>query len=361
MDPEMVLARLCESLGLTLVRPTLLSEGRARVMRYLVASESGPQTVIVKTADPESMTFRRELAAYRVLPVCSTSSAAVPRLMGALPEHGVLVLEDITPGTRLLDLLLGDDRIAACAGLGKTSHALGALHASGRSARDRFTVQLGADQPDLHEQATSFERAFPALHAFIAALGIRATPAFAGALEKLSRHIAAGGQDTTLTLGDIAPTNVLFRSGEAVFIDFEYCGIRHPFYDSMFWRCMCAFPPDVCDAMERDYRRGLTENGWTFDDDRFDRAMVDTAAHRLFWMLGWSSTAELLEDDRRAPPTRALVLHYFTEFLRLAEGRPHDPALVAMAEACLASLFARWEDRPVDASFPAFAGSAAAL
>ena len=87
--------------------------------------------------------------------------------------------------------------------------------------------------------------------------------------------------------------------------------------------------------------------------------MVDAASHRLFWTLGWTSTANLLKKDRPAPPTRALVLHYITEFLRLANGRPHDPALIAMAEECLQRLLARWDQRPADAAFPVFADSSA--
>jgi hypothetical protein len=123
----------------------------------------------------------------------------------------------------------------------------------------------------------------------------------------------------------------------------------------MFWHCICPFPPDVCDAMDSAYRRGLADGGWPFDDDRFDRGMVDAAAHRLFWTLGWSSTANLLVADRPAPPTRALLLHYLAEFLRLARGRPHDPALVAMAGECLQRLLARWDQRPEEAALPVFA------
>jgi len=98
--------------------------------------------------------------------------------------------------------------------------------------------------------------------------------------------------------------------------------------------------------------------GWTFDNDRFDRGMVDAAAHRLFWTLGWTSTANLLDKDRPAPPTRALLLHYIAEFLRLASARPHDPALVSTAEHCLQRLLVRWSERPGQAAFPVFSGSA---
>ena len=159
------------------------------------------------------------------------------------------------------------------------------------------------------------------------------------------------------TVGDIAPANVFLSSDEVVFIDFEYAGVRQPFYDAMFWQCICPFPPDVCDAMASRYRAGLTEAGWTFDNDRFDRGMVDAAAHRLFWTLGWSSTANLLDKDRPAPPTRALLLHYIAEFVRLTRGRPHDAGLVATAEHCLERLLVQWNERPAQAAFPVFSGS----
>jgi hypothetical protein len=358
MDPETVVARLRESMGLILVNPSRLKDGRSKVIRYQVASGSDQPSVVVKIGDPGSVTFRRELAAYRVLPNLR-GPFRTPRLWGAEPEHGVLVLEDVAQTTPLLDLLVGDDGVAARASLGRMSYALGALHSAGRSFRDRLTLQLGAREPAFHEQAADFERAIPGIHGFVAALDIPVPEAFDQALERLSRRIADGGRDTTVTIGDIAPTNVLVTSNEVVFLDFEYSGVRHPFYDAMFWRCICPFPADVCDAMERNYRRGLTDAGWPFDNDEFDRAMLDAASHRLFWTLGWASTANLLENDRRLPPTRALLIHYIAEFLRLAGGRPHDPALVAMSEACLRGLLSRWDQRPSDAAFPVFARSSA--
>jgi hypothetical protein len=306
MDSETVLARLRESHGLTLVDPVTLSEGRARVLRYRVTSEADHRSVIVKIADPEAITFRRELAAYRILADYGSGRSRIPRLVAALPENGVLVLEDITQATPLLRLLLGGDRTAAQVSLARTSHALGEMHAKVRSVRDRWPLQLGVAPAAFQEQAATFERAFPAIHQFIAALGIRPTDAVADGLEHLSRRIAEGAADTTITVGDIAPANVFLSSDEVVFIDFEYAGVRQPFYDAMFWHCICPFPPDVCDAMARCYRIGLTEAA---------------------------------------------------EFVRLARGKPHDPALVTMAEQCLQRLLVRWHERPIEASFPVFSGS----
>lgn len=361
MDSETILARLRESHGLTLVDPVTLSQGRARVLRCRVTSGADNGTVIVKIADPHSITFRRELAAYRVLPDCWRSRSRIPRLVAALPEDGLLVLEDVERATPLLRLLLGGDRAAAQVSLDRMSDALGELHAKLRSVQDRWSLELGADPPAFQEQAATFERTFPAIHQFIAALGVPPSDAFDDGLKQLSRRIAEGAPDTTLTVGDLAPTNVFLSSDEVVFIDFEYAGVRQPFYDAMFWHCICAFPPDVCDAMSSSYRAGLAEAGWPFDDDRFDRGMVDAAAHRLFWTLGWTSTANLLDKDRPAPPTRALLLHYIAEFVRLASTRPHDPALVATAEDCLQRLLVRWDERPAQAAFPVFSGSSGVI
>jgi len=67
MDSETVLARLREAHRLTLADPITLSKGRARALRCRVTSEADHRSVIIKIADPETITFRRELAAYRVL------------------------------------------------------------------------------------------------------------------------------------------------------------------------------------------------------------------------------------------------------------------------------------------------------
>src|SRR4029077_12254095 len=124
-----------------------------------------------------------ELTAYRVLPDWWSGQSRIPRLVAALPEFGVLVLEDITRATPLLRLLLGSDRAGAQVSLGRTSHALGELHAKGRSVRDRWPLQLGAAPPAFQEQAATFERAFPAIHQLIAALGIHPSDAFNDGLE----------------------------------------------------------------------------------------------------------------------------------------------------------------------------------
>jgi hypothetical protein len=356
-DPRLVVAPLPDLPGLVLVNPTVLSHGRrAAVSRYQIESGAAANTAIVKMTDPDSSEYRRELAAYLALSGCPCGTGRVPRLLGASPQRGVLVLEDVSQATSLLDVLLGVDEGAARAALDRIAFGLGTLQSAARRRLRDYRIRLGDDPPAFMRQAAALDRARPAMAELLAALGIPFGDVLTNSLLRLSARIAEPRACTTITVGDMAPTNVLITPDEVLFIDFEFAGERHPFYDAMFWRGLCAFPPAVCDGMERTYRRGLAEAGWLFDDDAFDSGMMDAAADHLFTTLGWASTASLIHADRSSPPTRSLVLHYLTRFLRLAETRSCDPAFVEAAGQCLGVLLSRWGDCRAEAVFPAFAG-----
>jgi hypothetical protein len=356
-DPRLVVAPLPDLRGLVLVNPTVLSHGRrAAVWRYQVESGAAANTAIVKMTDPDSSEYRDELAAYLALSGCPTGAGRVPRLLGASPQRGILVLEDLSQATCLLDVLLGEDEGAAGAALDRISFGLGAVQAAARRRLRDYRIRLGDVPPAFMRQAAALDRAHPAIAGLLSALGIPFGDTLTNSLLHLSARIAEPRACTTITVGDMAPTNILITRDEVLFIDLEFAGERHPFYDAMFWRGLCSFPPAVCDGMERMYRLGLAEAGWSFDDDAFDCGMIDAAADRLFTTLGWASTASLIHADRSSPPTRPLVLRYLTEFLRLVATRSCDPAFVEAASRCLGVLLSRWGDCRAEAAFPAFAG-----
>jgi hypothetical protein len=273
----------------------------------------------------------------------------------ALPDAGVLVLEDVADGRALQAFLLDGERADAIAALERMAHALGLLHASTAEAGAALTSSGPSAAPAFRAQADSFRAGLPAVRAFVEGLGLTPAAPLGRALEGLADRIAGGGPDCTVTHGDLAPGNVLLEGDQVVFIDLEFCGVRHPFSDATIWRGVCAFPGEVSDLVERRYRRGLAQGGWQFSDERFDRDMVQAASHRLFWMLGWPTTAQLLDGDRPLAPTRALVLHALAEYLRFARARPHEPVLTQTAQACLEALAKRWPETSADAAgFPAF-------
>ena len=159
----------------------------------------------------------------------------------------------------------------------------------------------------------------------------------------------------------MAPSNVLLAGPRVVFIDLEYCGRRHAFYDAMFWRCICPFPATVADAMETAYRAGLAEGGRAVaDNSRFEQEMTALAAHRLFWSLTWGAES-LFDADRPMAGSvggRELYCAWISGFVRLASRADFGPALASSARALGEALAARWEIAAAAPVFPAFGGHA---
>jgi uncharacterized protein (DUF952 family) len=151
----------------------------------------------------------------------------------------------------------------------------------------------------------------------------------------------------------MAPSTLLIDPARITFIDFEHSGVRHPFYDAMFWRCIVPFEPRIGDAMEARYRLGLGQQGLQLDDATFGHDMTRLACHRLFWMLSWDMQA-LLKADRPVipggPGLRSVLQHHLSELLRLAHRASHDAVLELTAERCLEAMLQRWDARPADAT-----------
>lgn len=75
----------------------------------------------------QGRSFGMELAVLEYLNAMPVPVA--PRLLGADPDAGILLIEDLGPGTSLADSLLAGDRARAEADLVGYARALGALHA----------------------------------------------------------------------------------------------------------------------------------------------------------------------------------------------------------------------------------------
>jgi thiamine kinase-like enzyme len=284
VDLKALEAQLLAATGLVLETPEILRVGRAVTVRYRVAEGGEPGSVIVKRAEPASETFRREAAALRVLLGCSTDHARVPRLLHDLSTDGVLVIEDLSPA-KPLDQLLGSDEEPRRSALLRVARALGELHGSARQAAPTFE-HVPAGVPAYRQQAQVLRRAVPRARAFINAVVPAIGEPLETALDRLAASVAEDGPCSTVTVGDMAPSNVLLDDSRVIFVDFEYAGVRHPFYDAMFWRCIVPFRPGIADAMEAHYGAGLASRCFELDDDAFRRDMTRLASHRATQRTG---------------------------------------------------------------------------
>jgi hypothetical protein len=149
----------------------------------------------------------------------------------------------------------------------------------------------------------------------------------------------------TLSVGDMAPSNVILGGGTVTFVDLEYSGIRHAFYDAMFWHCIGTFPASIAGALDAEYRAGLSDGGLRVSDDVFRREMTRLMSHRLFWTLSWDSEG-LLTEDREivpgGPGMREVLLRYLADYVRGAAAEPEARALRDVASSLLERLTEWW-------------------
>jgi aminoglycoside phosphotransferase len=313
---------------------------RAEVKRCTLVDNGRSLTAIIKRPVGNEALLQHESSGLRAL-----AGLAVPQLLAVLPS-GTWVLEDLGPGLTLADLLDASDRDAAVTGLMRTAAALGHLHAAARSRIEVFAGLDAARACAYRQQAQQFRDAYTAIERFFAAAGIETGASLRAGCERLAQALAVPNDLFTVTLGDAAPSNVMLAAREPVmFVDLEYCGVRHAFYDAMFWRCICPLPEAVAVAMERSYLEALRDDGIDVSAERAACEMVRLATHRLLWMLSWNML-ELFDSDREwARPglsTRGALLRYLEDYLRFTAVRPHDPALLSPLTDLFDALAERW-------------------
>ena len=202
--------------------------GRSHIVRLRLADDD--RTVVLKRPREDnfgdrSRGFDAELAALEFLG--STEPAVAPRLLGADPAAGILVMEDLGPGTSLADSLMAPDRGRAAADLISYARAIGAMHAAsvGRSGeyeqiRGRPAGSAeGAMAPDWVHAIASGKEPFLAM---AAQLGL-ATDGVDQEIDSLGRLMTGAGY-VGLVHSDLCPDNTHIAGGRCRIIDFETSG-----------------------------------------------------------------------------------------------------------------------------------------
>jgi hypothetical protein len=118
---------------------------RSHIVRLHLAGDD--RTVVLKRPREDnfgdrSRGFDAELAALEFLNVMET--AVAPRLLGADASAGILIMEDLGPGSSLADSLMAPDRSRVGADLISYARAIAAMHAwsIGRS-REYAQIRAG--------------------------------------------------------------------------------------------------------------------------------------------------------------------------------------------------------------------------
>jgi hypothetical protein len=137
-------------------------------------------------------------------------SAVAPRLLGADPSAGILIMEDLGPGSSLADSLMAPDRSRAGADLIGYARAIGAMHAwsigrSGEYARIRERLAGSADAAMAPDWMHAIARSKEPFLAMAAQLGL-ATDGVDREIESLGGLMTGAGY-VGLVHSDLCPDN----------------------------------------------------------------------------------------------------------------------------------------------------------
>ncbi|HWZ91080.1 MAG TPA: hypothetical protein VNW92_19600 [Polyangiaceae bacterium] len=328
-----------------------LKQGRGTVVRVRLSSGSSDTAILKQYKLEHRHHFQRERAGLGLLSSLAALEGFVPRVLAHDEPTLALLLEDITEiGSYQEQIFVQDPNAGGL--LESTARRLGELHGHARELVPQFLQQV----PDPIAPGALLNEGAAGTLAFIQralAPAVSAELSLGSGLQtellSVAERVDELGILTTLTLGDMAPSNVLLAPHGPVFIDLEYCAVRHACYDAMFWHCICPFSNQLTNRMDASYRAGLSSAGVKVDEAQFLGAMQLFMTHRLFWTLSWNMES-LLDRDRELVPgvsTRATLIQYLREFVRITAQipAPEHPLLLQVAKRLEARLSSLWDAR----------------
>lgn len=351
--------------------PMLLkSWARNDVWRVRVAADGAPWTfVIVKRFKSEPARGIDEWAALELLTDRPPRSAIAPGFVGGDLAARCFVMEDLgdAPGLEgLLEAQGAGAREAAAAALVEVARVTARLHVAMRRLAAEFDRRRDAlsprPRPTAADAAHCLRRRGDDLAVWLAAVGEAVTASPHAAIAAVAHFVETPGEWTTLTHGDMAPSNTRRAADGWRLLDFEYAGVRPALYDALLWTLFCPFPPDLIARADAEYRDVLQHGFPAAADDRaYAIARARVAAWRMLDLLHWQPPA-LLEADRDWAPgmtARGAVRRHLARFHAVAADAPDAAGLgpiVAATRALERALLARWGEAPDAASvWPAFA------
>ena len=351
--------------------PTLLkSWARNDVWRARVAGDGAPwASVIIKRFKSEPARGFDEWAALELLTDRSPRPAIAPAFVGGDMAAHCFVMEDLGVAPSLEGVLEAKGARAgadAASALMEVARVTARFHVTMRGPAAEFDRRRDAlaprPRPAVAEAAYWLRRRGDDLAAWLAAVGEALPGPPHEAIATVADLVEAPGQWTTLTHGDMAPSNTLRTADGWRLLDFEYAGVRSALYDTLLWTLFCPFPADLVARADAEYRKVLQDDFPAAADDRaYATARARVAAWRMLDLLHWQPPA-LLEADRDWAPgmsARGAVRWHLARFHAVAADAPDAAGLgpiVAATRALERGLRARWGDTPDAASvWPAFA------
>ena len=311
--------------------------------------------------------FEAELAALEFLNAMET--AVAPRLFGADSAAGILIMEDLGPGSSLADSLLASDRSRAQADLVSYARAMGTMHAWSVSrpgeyaqirARHARSAQASAD-PDWISATARGKEGFLTLSA---QLGLP-TDGMAEEIDSLGALMGGSGY-VGLVHSDLCPDNTHIIDGNCRLIDFETSGwgpiaLDVAYLLAPFPSCWCfaSLPSEAAGPALLAYRDQVTNGGIDLGAD-WETALAAALATAVVGR--GAGIARALDQDGKWGTTtmRPRLLTWLHSFIDAAARTGALPRLRSAAEILREELRRRWPDAVVP-DYPALARPGATL
>lgn len=359
---------------------------RSQVYRFKVLDgPSGmPASVIVKqvkstekapyapdNATIPAWTLFNEWASLQFLGEIAEGVSFGPRFYGGNRAAGLIILEDLGRGTRLDELLMGSEPVAAEAALVEYAEVHGRLHAATIGRQDAFSrLRESLGPAVLADGHDTFDWLAPTWYQTIDWLGLALARGIEQELVMLKNVLLQPGPFLTFTQGDSCPDNCLCIDSASSelptlrLLDFEGGRFDHALKEGIYGRmrfptCWCVYqlPERIPLRMEAAYRAELVKGcPEASDDTLFYRAVVEGC---VCWLIEWCKMVPLtmiLEKDRHlvAATDRQRYLARFDVVARTTAQFGHMEAIGRMAHAMGEKMRQLWPDVEEMPFYPAF-------
>ncbi len=343
---------------------------RHHIVRLRIADDD--RSVVLKRRREENFGdwaqgFDAELAALEFL---NTMEAPVaPRLLGADPSAGILIMEDLGPGSSLADSLLARDRERAQADLVSYARAVGTMHAwSVSRSREYAAIRARHDRSDESSMdpdwIAAIARGKEPFLAVSAQLGLP-TADVDDEIDSLEALMGSYG-NVGLVHSDLCPDNTHIARGNCRLIDFEFSGwgplaLDVAYLLAPFPSCWCfaGLPSEAADPALLAYRDQVANAGIDLGAD-WETALAAALAGSV--VARGAAIGRALNEDRDWGTTtiRPRLLTWLRSFIGAASRTGALPRLRSVAEAMHEQLRLRWPDTVVP-DYPALARPGAPL
>lgn len=259
----------------------LLKRGaRANVWRADIA---GGERLLLKHFPERSEHAAREIAACRRL---RDHADIIPHVLAIDSRQRLVVFEYVSAARDLFQALRADLPDPVMRNLGAV---LGRLILTTHERRASDAVAAA--------EAAALRAAWFGVEAWADTLKVVAPAGFAAAFEGLLTHHVTG-EPRSLTQGDPAPSNVLFRSGRpALLTDFEYAAVRPVLFDLAQWYVRCPLPDAWFGVLADTLASALGAAGLYRRDGDFGRDFARQASYAALYMFTWLPIERALADD----------------------------------------------------------------